>query len=330
MGILLGAAGTLFGSVLTHFEGMDDRTIARRRARDVFNILKNPALNAGMGIPSKNLDWYFTVGGRSAPVSGWAEPAYVLSNDTYGNTGNAFRVIYSMATGARNGNAEVGDFSTKTHTGKPSTYVGKAVNTPVTVNLAAAPVGNLTVGDLGVIPDNAAGTSPLDTRSFVTFPGVHMSPVLVRQFDQATRQASLTGNTPYIASEDVMWRNVINPHDEVYMVRAGVAYVDSDSRFCFAEISSRDYQPGHLPKGANLVNGYVIEGIKAIKFEQGADRRSLKVTLVAEGDNAISSRRSTASLDELRRKWGDIFSQEVYYEEFTMSLRTRNLLNPSI
>jgi hypothetical protein len=284
-----------------------------------------------MGIPSAKLDWYFEVGGRSAPVSGWAEPAYVLSNDTYGNTGNAFRVIYSMATGARNGNVEVDKFSTKTHTGSPASYVPKEViATPVMMNLAASPVGNLMLGDLGVIPDNASGISQLDTRSFVTFPGVHQSPILVQKFDQAARQMSLVGKMPHTASADVMWRNVINPYDEVYMVRAGVAYVDSDSRFCFAEISSRDYQPGHLPKGTNLVNGYVIEGIKAIKFEQGSDRRSLKVTVVAEGDNAISSRRNTASLGELRRKWGDIFSSEVYYEEFTMSWRTRNLMNPSI
>jgi hypothetical protein len=116
------------------------------------------------------------------------------------------------------------------------------------------------------------------------------------------------------------------------MVRAGVAYVDGDSRFCFTDITTGDYPKDALPSGsdlaAGLADGFVIEGIKAIKFEPAADRRVMKVSVVAEGDSYVTNRKDSVGLRDLERDWSGVtFDHNVYYEEFSMCLRTRNLID---
>jgi prepilin-type N-terminal cleavage/methylation domain-containing protein len=329
LGIMVGVTGTLFSGMVTFFESADDHSIARRRAQDVFNIMKVPALNAGLGIPSENMDWYFDLDGPKAPVSGWGGPVEMVGNGTFANTGNALRVIYAIDSGARNGNDEITDFSTKLPAGSGA-YARSYVGGPVKMTLADAPVSEPSMGGLGLIPGGGAGTS-LDVRSFVTFPGLHKSPVYADSYNSGTRELSLSGKTPYAASDDILWRNVIHPNSEMHLVRAGVAYVDSESRFCFADVTSSDYRLDMLPKGANVWNGFVVEGIKAVRFEQDADGRSITVTVVAEGDNFVASRRSEANLNSLRSKWpGVSFEDEIYYEEFAMTWRTRNLIGSNI
>ena len=325
VGIMVGVTGTLFSGMVTFFESADDQAIARRRAQDVFNIMKVPALNAGLGIPSDNLDWYFELDGSKAPVSGWGRPVETVANGTFANAGNALRIIYAIDSGARNGNDEITDFSTKLPAGS-SAYVRSYVGGPVKMSLADAPVSEPSIGGLGLIPGGGAGTA-LDVRSFIAFPGLHKSPLYVEAYDSGTREFSLSGKTPYEASNDVLWRNVIHPNSEIHLVKAGVAYVDSESRFCFADVASSDYRLDALPKGADVWNGFVVEGIKAVRFEQDAKGRAITVTVVAEGDNFVAGRRSETNLNGLRSRWPGVnFEDELYYEEFSMTWRTRNLI----
>jgi prepilin-type N-terminal cleavage/methylation domain-containing protein len=328
IGILIGVTGTLFSGMVAHFEGADDHTIARRRAQDVFNVMKVPVLNAGLGVPSDNLDWYFELGGAKAPVWDWNGPVSVVSNDSYANVGagNVLRVVYALESGARSGNDEVTDFSTKLPAGSSAyvrNYVGGGGSVKMKLAAGQAPV----IGGMGLLPGGGAGVS-LDMRSFITFPGLHKNPVRAVAYDAGTRELSLEGKTPYSASDDILWRNVIHPNSDMRLVRAGVAYVDDESRFCLADLAMDDYPLNGLPRGRSLVNGFVVEGIKAVNFEVSSGRRTVTITVLAEGDNFVSGRRAGASMNGLKNRWPLVnFEDERYYEDFSMTWRTRNLVD---
>ena len=325
--ILLGVTGTVFSGIITFAERADDQSIARRRADDVFNVLRVPMLNAGLGVPSASLDYYFTMGhpvGPSAPVAGWAGPVEVVSNNTY-PSGNAIRLIYSVRSGGRNGKNEIKDFSTKDNPGNVMNWIPPYK----TVELAAGGVPE--VEGSGVWDGNGVVLSPVDVRAFVTFPGVFKSPLYVAKYDSADAAAGrihLAGKTPHVVSEDgdVLWRNVIHPNHEMYLVRAGVAYVDDKSRFCFTEVTTDDPSLSALPPGSNIIGGFVIDGIAAINFTQAADKRIVKVTVLAEGDSVETEREGRIDLTPLQTRWPGVpINGGKRYEEFSMSWRTRNL-----
>jgi prepilin-type N-terminal cleavage/methylation domain-containing protein len=329
MGILAGVVGSLMMGFVSNFEITDDQSIARRRAQDVFNILQVPILSAGLGLPTddgtsgsapvNNGHYFGPVGGRSAPISGWYGPVQVIAN-TFTGRGDALRLIYSIPSGVKHVSSEdVTIFS-----GNPSGEKSAVLN--VTSPLAGGYEG-LTV---------AVGGTVNSVHSYITFPGTRMHPVLVTGTGSGT--INVTGMTPRteaIPSEDVMGKGAIRPFHDIYFVRAGVAYVDDESRFCFADITDTDISGGTLPKVSALQRAaYRVEGITAMRVvTEVADNAvsSVTVFVVAEGDSNITGRKNSSSSpsQEFRAKYpGTVFEPEMYYEEFQMRWRTRNIESP--
>jgi prepilin-type N-terminal cleavage/methylation domain-containing protein len=352
MGVLVGVVGSLMGGFLTNFEMTDDQSIARRRAQDVFNIIQTPILNAGLGIPSNHFDYYFAplgsgIGG--APIRTWAGPIQVISHDKTSsprfnateNRGEALRVVYSVHSGVKNvSSVDIANFS-----GTPQ---GDA--TPVEISLEEYG-GTLTGFYIQI-----ASIGSNSTHSYVTFPGISMHPEMVWKYDSGTNKLALAGKKPFtVASEDVLPRNVIRPYHDLLLVRAGLAYVDNSGTFCFYDINDSEFEPGagvSLPTAAAAdIAGesvYRVEGIKAVRFvpEIGADGQvtSVNVYVLAEGDNAVTGRTTTsAAVTALRNRkfppgsplagkpiWPDIdWDDEMYYEDFEMRWRTRNIEAPT-
>jgi hypothetical protein len=147
----------------------------------------------------------------------------------------------------------------------------------------------------------------------------------------------LAGKKPRIASDDIdiLPRNVIRAYHDMYMVRAGIAYVDDESTFCFEDITVTDNSGGTLPKARNT-RGYRVEGIKAIKFDlstaANGNITGVTVYVLAEGDNAVTGRDTSSEAARAVRnntRWTGVnFEPEVYYEEFQMQWRTRNIEAP--
>jgi len=139
--------------------------------------------------------------------------------------------------------------------------------------------------------------------------------------------------------EDPIPRNMIRPYHDMYLVRAGVAFVDNNSTFYLADITN-NVNPGNNP------DGFRVEGIKAIHFEpasrdvelsDGTTRKhitGMRVYVIAEGDNFITGRNvgtesSASQAFRSEPRWdGLTFDDEMYYEEFQMQWRTRNVEAP--
>jgi prepilin-type N-terminal cleavage/methylation domain-containing protein len=320
MGVLVGVVGSLMSGFVSSFEATDDQSIARRRAQDVFNILQMPVLNAGMGLPGDHFDWYFVLNGHRAPVASWDTPLSVSGTD-----GDILRVVYSVPTGVKNGTTPgmVDDFSAKPPGYVPDSSTFSRSGVTLTKSLPA--------GVEGVIAKTVS--TPLDMRAFVTFPGIHMHPLYVTNIDVPRTTITLAGKKPYevVDSEDVMPRNVIYPYHDIFKVRAAVAYVDSNSTFCFADVGTNDITG--KPNVSTFTNApaFRVEGIKAVKFERDSDGRTLTVSVIAEGDTVDSSRGETAQLQNLKARWPHIttFEPDKYYEDFSITWRTRNVETPT-
>jgi hypothetical protein len=134
------------------------------------------------------------------------------------------------------------------------------------------------------------------------------------------------------ASSDVLPRNIVRSYHDLYLVRAGVAYVDNNSTFCFADVNDTDPSGGspiNLPNASAVADGFRIEGIKGVSFE--VDGNGVKVYVIAEGDNAVTGRNgadATKRSQEFQSfpRWSHLtFQPEMYYEEFEMYWRTRNI-----
>jgi prepilin-type N-terminal cleavage/methylation domain-containing protein len=327
MGILVGVVGSLMWGFVSNFEITDDQAIARRRAQDVFNILQVPLLNAGLGLPSDvssdvtptNNKHYFGpvsgVSGASAPISEWHGPVQVIAN-SFAGRGDVLRVVYSVYSGIK----QVSDNDVDAF--------GEGGGGSATLNVTSP----LPVGYDGITP---AGGPARSVHSYITFPGMGMRPILVTEMDSdSVSVAGMPPRTP--ASGDVVDKGIIRPYHDIYFVRAGVAYVDDNSTFCFADIASKDISAGALPRVSALEgSAYKVEGIKAMRFdvEETADGAVTGVTVfvVAEGDSNITGRQSNAGAasQAFRSNYtGVTFDDEVYYEEFEMRWRTRNVEAP--
>jgi prepilin-type N-terminal cleavage/methylation domain-containing protein len=318
MGILVGIMGSLMGGFVSNFEVTDDQTIARRRAQDVFNILQIPIQNAGLGLPADHFNYYFAPSGvgvtlptGAVRVQGWWEPVSVDSVPPGTNKDNVLRVAYSVPSGMKSKSAAAG-FSS-------AVGINNSV-TGVNVNLTAS-----------------SDVSGVD-ETFVTFPGIHMHPVLVTGVNSGANplpNITLAGMLPKykVDSEDVIPRNAIYPYHDVFKVKAGLAFVDETSSvFVFADdvlTSDVTTAPNANPTLlAHAPLGFRVEGVKAIRFDWDAPR-ALTAHVVTEGDSADSARNESAQMRAIKGRWpGVTFDDYIYYEEFTMRWRTRNVETP--
>jgi prepilin-type N-terminal cleavage/methylation domain-containing protein len=332
MGVLVGVVGSLMSGFISNFEVTDDQSIARRRAQDVFNILQMPVMYAGMGIPADHFSYYFSsVGGKGgAPIAGWAGPVSIIdASKASVASGKVLRVVYSISTATKHtvgtGSGDVAEFS-----GDTSGDVAPGAG--VDLNLSASLAGLTSTNELVTSGD-------YNVHSYVTFPGIRMHPEIAVGYVNSPPVLKVIGKKPYTAipSEDVLDRNVIRAYHDMYLVRAGVAYVDGNSTFCFADVTSSDTSlPNPMPLSGNI-NGYRVEGIKAIHFERDPIDLTKKVAgvtvyVIAEGDNAITGRPGAGSNSQNFRneaRWtGVTYEPDVYYEEFEMRWRTRNVEAP--
>jgi hypothetical protein len=169
-----------------------------------------------------------------------------------------------------------------------------------------------------------------------------MHPLYVNNYTAGTNPViNVIGKAPHtvrVISDDIVARNVIHPFHDMYLVKAGVAYVDANSTFILADVTTEDWSDAsganYLPGASDVPRGYRVEGIKAVHFEE--DERTLTVWVLAEGDNAVTDRNSGAARQAIINNdhgtgwtWtadcGVTFEPEVYYEEFSMVWRTRNI-----
>jgi hypothetical protein len=344
IGVLVGVVGSLMGGFVTNFEMTDDQSIARRRAQDVFNILQTPILNAGLGIPPNLFSYYFgplasDIDG--APIKNWSGPIQVISHDesgtgfkaTKGNRGEALLVVYSIYSGVKN----VSDADIIAFSGPTSGDAG-----PLEFSLS----GNAPLGGGDGIQFANAGTNLV--HSYITFPGISMHPELVTGKGSGGGNDTLQvyGKRPYVtdADEDVLPRNVIRPYHDMFLVRAAMAYVDDDGTFCMYDINDDGdiFNRGGSLSIASKADAdgelvYRVEGIKAVRFLPDIDTENrvtgVNVHVLAEGDNAVTGRRTdTQAVQDLRGRWPGIakkdWDDDMYYEDFEMRWRTRNIEAP--
>ena len=324
MGVLVGVVGSLMGGFVTNFEMTDDQSIARRRAQDVFNILQVPILNAGLGIPPVSFDYYFA----GAPIEGWNGPIpEVISNSN--DRGDVLSVVYSVYSGFKNVSGDIDDFS--------GNGPGDVENVLMSLR-GANPIGE---ADGIQIADSTA--RPM--RSYITFPGISMHPEIVKNFTETeengviTLTLTLSGKKPHTEGSPLgMSPNMIMSYHDMFLVRAGLAYVDDNGTFCLYDIN--DIIGTKLPTASSadelatrkLV--YRVEGIKAVRFERvtsGDMVTGVNVYVLAEGDNTITERTSGDALSELKKRWPDTIELDdgMYYEDFEMRWRTRNIEAPT-
>jgi hypothetical protein len=247
----------------------------------------------------------------------------VISNDF--PSGNALRVTYSVYSGVKySGNADVDVFG--------GDNAGSSAIASATLAITSA----LLSGYDGITTAGAG-----NVHSYITFPGMGMRPIFVTAAgaDSINVSGRAARTKPPESSRDIVSRGVIRPYHDIYFVRAGVAYVDDTSTFCFADITTDDISAGSLPSASALTGAaHKIEGIKAVRFaadDSNADGAADSVTVfvVAEGDSNITGRQSSegSASQEFRKKpeyAGMTFDPEVYYEEFEMRWRTRNVEAP--
>jgi hypothetical protein len=241
----------------------------------------------------------------------------------------------------KNVSGDVTVFSGKNEDGIPS----------VPINATLGLSGNAPVGGGDGI--QFAGTNMV--HSYITFPGISMHPEIVTGYGVDHEHLAVSGQKTHpdaIVSEDVLTRNVIRVHHDMFLVKAGLAYVDDSGTFCLYDINDDMFEPdGTLPTasaadaGGKLV--YRVEGIKAVRFvqETDADGRvtGVNIYVLAEGDNAVTGRTDTSvAVNEVgdrefppgsplagQKIWSDItWNNEMYYEDFEMRWRTRNIEAP--
>jgi hypothetical protein len=323
MGVLVGVVGALMGGFAMNFEMADDHSIARRRAQDVFNILQIPVQNAGIGLPlisgDNNFGYCFGISSSTAAatfagkVGDWPAPVSLGKSEPDAVSDDVLRVVYSMPSGVKV-KGKIDDFSSlKEVNGESPSLASVKLTRPLSHDI---------------------------TGTFVTFPGIHMHPLFVESGgDEGSDEISLRGKLPYEKDddEDVIPRNVIYPYHDMFLVRAGVAYVNNEnSVFVFADdlmkmVGDPDAWLPTINFGANDP-WFRIEGVKAIKFDY-SESSVLTVRVLAEGDSADSARNDGTPLrNDLKARWedhieanGGAWDPAIYYEEFSMTWRTRNV-----
>lgn len=343
MVIVIGVAASLLYGMISMHEVASDQTSARRRAQDVFNILQVALQNAGIGVPAGEFDYYF---GSASPTSSflanWDSPVTVTVS------GDVLKVVYSLPTGLKYERIEgtfradpIDEFSDINPPGATYTktleFVGKSFDI---VADETNPAGIIKKGPLP------------NTRSFVTFPGMEMHPLVVTVATPGTKELTLTlsGITPKEKDIEkvlgILPRNVIYPYADLYALKAAVAFVDDrggkPTFYMLDGFEDDPFDGNKLPDNVDDFSGFRVEGIKAIRFLPGVDKRQMTVWVLAEGELAGSSVNSKSkarqAIDIIRGReytkadkskeklWEDVaFEDDVYYEDFFMTWRMRNL-----
>ena len=324
MGTVFGVVGSLMSGYFRFSDMAVNVSVAQRRAQDVFSVLELPILDAGVGVPACSFDHYLSLGGVEPPVVAWGSPLSTVSNDTNPNRGDVLRVVYSAPLGTKNNGKEVFTFSAQEGADPSSkTYSG-----PI----------ELTVGVSFDNSPNHIYPERSDTRSFITFAGAHMHPLLVLSSSSATK-LELTGRRPHrsISDKDIYVRNTIHPYQDVRLLQGAVAYVDRNSVFHLIDVFDKD--PSNMPSSSQNLpalspvsldwSGFHVEGIRAIRFEQDADKRFLTVHVLAEGDVGDSAFADDSTrVSDIMNIWSPSvvsLDHNVHYETFKKTWRTRSI-----
>jgi prepilin-type N-terminal cleavage/methylation domain-containing protein len=316
MGIVLGMTASLLGGFYNMFETTEDQSVAKMRAQDVFNMLNVPIQNAGIGVPSSDLNLYFDITGGTAPeVAAWTAPL-TIAKGTSGSfdavEGDRMRVIYALPTGLK----------TVQGTNVPAfSAIGARTD--------AAVDGNIQFIDS--LPSGITADSG-NLSSFITFPGMDMHPFYVKSKNSATEIVASSKKPWNTVSPDLIGSNVVRAYHDLYAIRAAVAYVDADNNFCLIELGADPSvsSPAYPAASSSNFNGFRVEGIAGIYFEQDTAGRYVTVRVLAEGDVMNSQRDDNTEKRQALATWwngktGITFNPGVLYEELSMTYRTRNL-----
>ena len=305
---------TVLGGYMKVYWMNKDQNSASRRAQDVFNILEPAVLYAGLGMPAVNTGNFFN---SLAPVASWRSPIVVASCDAAINPdrGNVLKVLYALRSGFKNGDTECKKFC--------PAPIGTTAVLPLIGSQA-----DFFPGAPYHMPESGYAAAANDMRSYVTFSGAYMHPLRITGYTVTAAAKSLTliNDWRSALSDDVtlpFTKNTIHPYHDMYVVLAGVAFVDSKSVFNFLHIRQSDFGLPSSGFNADALSGFRIEGIRAVRFEKDADNKYLTVRVLAEGDGTASdSANNTASL---AASWGLTLERNKYYEEFVRTWRTRNI-----
>jgi prepilin-type N-terminal cleavage/methylation domain-containing protein len=334
MVIVVGVTASLLGGFAALFEATTDQSVARRRAQMVFNILKTPIQNAGIGLPDFDMGYYFTAGtppDTMPPVLSWDSVVGSISRST--KRGNALRVLYSIPSGVKNLHADGAASGTLV-----DTFSGNDSDPSFPLPGNASKTATLVLSK-GISQDtlnpNGIRAGAREVGAFITFPGIDMRPLFVSALQDSGTKAVVHGKIPRSLDEGVFYPNTILPYHDLYLVRAGVAYVDDNSNFVFLDVTnSSTLDPatsGTFPNASAITfSGFRVEGIRAVSFDVDPDGRYVQVWVLAEGDIADATRsQSAAAINAIRQRWGSIVSTDssrvLHYEDFFMTWRIRNL-----
>jgi hypothetical protein len=333
MGVVLGMTGALLGGFFDMFESSEDQNIARMRAQDVFNILSAPLQHAGVGVPSADVGTFFDLGAPNFKLD-WTSPLSIGKGAAWDVlSGDRMRIVYALPTGFKTGGSENQFFSTystnATQGGPPVTSSGandisfdRAIDT-------AIPSGSDALNPYGIY----AGSDSM--LSYFTFPGMYMMPFYLNSASGGAR-FNATSCVPYVSEyQDIMGGNVVRAYHDLYSLHAAVAYVDGGGNFYLMDVNNTDPtappSPTYPTTSDDSYSGLRVEGIAAIHFEQDSKKRFVIVSVLAEGDTRNNTRDESGVWEKLRARWLDIAGINlvpgVYYEELSMTYRTRNLLN---
>lgn len=112
------------------------------------------------------------------------------------------------------------------------------------------------------------------------------------------------------------------PHQELHRLKAFRAFVDDSHNFRMVEVTDQS--------GWNDLEGggVAIEGIRAVRFLQSADRKTLEIRVLAMGDSkGLGSYETLAA--QFRSRWPELGDDPAdgsrYVEEFITRLRIRNM-----
>jgi hypothetical protein len=330
MAVVVGVTSSLVGGFISMFEMTEDQTVSKRRSQDVFNILKIPVQNAGLGLPAaipNTLNkYYFSANSESGTpgtdaVIDWPAPVEVVTGP---NGSQALRVLYSLSSGSKNGPEEILDFSKIPD--ENDLLIEKEEYMTITASLS---------DDLS----NHLGVSPGadDVRAYITFPNINMHPIFVEELVEDGKKLKVRGRPPFEdkedRSKDVFGRNEIRPYHDLYVVRAGVAYVDDASNFVFLDVPNMSHDPSssstYPPVSDDSYSGFRVEGIRGVSFDLDHELRYLTMHVLAEGDIADSTRKTNATKPaEVRARWTPLIgplNDELSYEEYSMTWRMRNI-----
>lgn len=349
MAIVMVIASTLMSSVVQMHQASTDLTGGARRSQEVFDLLKTPIQNAGLGVSDADFDYYF---GPLKPgvknddfIRDWPSTLFVTDNPLDGR-GDVLRVAYSVPTRVKYVGDAVDSFSETKPEGTPATvqmsFVAQGDDIPLLD--ADSPLG------LGRLTNASVPTS---SRWFITFPGRGMHPLAVRGPgtlsmgpNHSTCEFTVEGVAAKPASDDalssVLPRGVIPPHAELCLFRASIAFVDDSSTFWLLDVEgSDDPKNWTIPNDLDTRSAFRIEGIKAVRFFPAPDRRSITVWLLAESDRGDPQRGGLGAVAAIKDRtfnvpgptgyttekiWEDVeFEPGIYYEDFFMTWRTRDL-----